>query len=312
VRAAVGLAEVHGWQAILIYTDNKQIDPWTAAHLVLSQSKIISPLVAVQPLYAHPVAVAKAIASLSILYDRPVHINYVTGGLPRDLSTLCDSVKHDERYERLREYGSIVRQLITQNARPVSFTGRYFSVEHLEMFPSVPRAHQPFVTMSGSSAAGLECAKAIGARAIQYLKPRAAYSEMIATPDEQYGIRVGIIARETREAAWEVAHSRFPKNPDGAELRAYFSRVSDSVWVRELNEVTEFLEPHPYWLSPFKNGQAAAPYLIGDIETVALELAGYMKLGLRTFLLESPQKDDDAKYINSAFRMAKSLIVNAE
>jgi alkanesulfonate monooxygenase len=306
LRAAAMLAEKHGWAAMLIYSDNKQIDPWLAAHVLLENSHALSPLVAIQPLYMHPVTVAKSVASLSTLYDRPIHLNFVSGGLPMDLNALCDEATHDERYDRLREYGTIIRQLVSSH-KPYSYAGKYYKVRHIEMWPPVPSHCTPLFTISGSSPAGAACAKQIGARAIQYLKPSDQYSVGQLDPGIQHGTRVGIIARGTSEAAWIAARGRFPENPVGAKIRDYFSHVSDSVWVKELNALKPLPGAQTYWLGPFKNNQAACPFLVGSFEAVAAELAGYIRLGLRTFLLEHPLDDEDADQISMVFQLAGQI-----
>src|SRR5258708_38291866 len=79
IRVAAGRAEKQGWVAMLVYSDHKQLDPWLVANLVLSLTTKISPLVAVQPVYMHPFSVAKMVSSMSLMYDRPVHLNFISG-----------------------------------------------------------------------------------------------------------------------------------------------------------------------------------------------------------------------------------------
>jgi alkanesulfonate monooxygenase len=305
IKTTMLCAEQNGWSSMLIFSDNSQIDPWIVANTLLSVTNRLTPLVALQPLYMHPFSAAKLIGSLSLLYDRPVNINFVSGGFPRDLVTFCDKHSHDERYERVSEYGAIMKHLLCEK-RPLTFHGRYYNVESLQL-PQwlLLKAHCiPMLTISGSSAAGLAMARKLGARAIQYLKPHTEYDAVGFSPDLQYGARVGIISRETSEEAWNIARKRYPADPEGAEVREYFQTISDSVWVKELGQVKRTPAGHPYWLDPYKNGQTSCPFLVGDKNTVAKELAGYMHMGLRTFLVENAADSEDATHITEALRLA--------
>ncbi|NTG39379.1 LLM class flavin-dependent oxidoreductase [Agrobacterium rhizogenes] len=305
IRRACADAERNGWKALLVYSDHAQIDPWVAADCILKNSTSISPLVAIQPLYMHPFSVAKLMCSLSLLYERAIHLNFISGGFPRDLETLCDAYNHDERYGRVIEYGKIISRLLS-DGRPLTFRGKYYSVDGLQLplANSLPSHCASLFTISGSSAAGLEAAKQLGARAIQYLRPFEEYNGEILRKDLQYGTRIGIIARSSSEDAWAAATKLYPANSIGEEVRRYFTRVSDSIWVKKLGKEISLPPGHPYWLGPYKTNQAACPFLVGKREDVARELAGYMKLGLRTFLVEQVESEIDAEEIRIVFDLA--------
>lgn len=308
VRTATARAESHGWSSLLIYSDHRQIDPWILAQILLSTTSKLTPLIALQPLYMHPFAAAKSIASLSLLYDRPININFVSGGLPRDLETFCDSLPHDERYDRIVEYGAIMRHILFEKT-PLTFLGRYYRVRSLQLqpWPALKSHCVPTLTISGSSPAGLAAARQLGARAIQYLRPPNDYDGVVFSPELQYGARVGIVSRPKTSDAWEVARERYPADASGAEIRKYFTKISDSAWVRELGRSGNSPQESPYWLGPYNNNQASCPFLVGDISEVAAALSGYIRMGLRTFLVENPPTDEDAIYINETFKVAEAL-----
>src|SRR6266849_983285 len=52
-------SEQAGCTGILIYTDNSTLDPWMIAQVILQNTRMLCPLVAVQPVYLHPYSVAK-------------------------------------------------------------------------------------------------------------------------------------------------------------------------------------------------------------------------------------------------------------
>src|SRR6266536_427081 len=163
-------SEAAGCEGILIYTDNGLVDPWLIAQEMIAHTERLSPLVAVQPVYMHPYAVAKVVASLGFLHGRRVYLNMVAGGFKNDLEALHDPTPHDERYARLVEYTRLVMTLL-RSAGPVTL-------------------------------AGLAAARELGALAVRYPQPVAEY-EAAPPPDAaDLGIRIGIIAREDASDAW--------------------------------------------------------------------------------------------------------------
>jgi alkanesulfonate monooxygenase len=72
-------------------------------------------------------------------------------------------------------------------------------------------------------------------------------------------------------------------------------KVSDSHWHKQLSELGKAASVgrSPYWLVPFENYKTFCPYLVGDHATVAREVAGYLRLGIGTFILDIPRTADD-------------------
>jgi alkanesulfonate monooxygenase len=272
------------------------------AQQLLEASTRLAPLIAVQPVYMHPYSVAKMLASLAFLHGRRVHLNLVAGGFKNDLAALGDATPHDERYARLAEYATIVKRLLAA-PQAVSFEGRYYSVANLKLTPALGAELQPTLLMSGSSAAGAQAARELGATAIEYPKP----PEECAAGDGARGLRIGIIARDTEDAAWAVAHTRYPEDRKGQLAQQLAAKVSDSVWHRQLSERAARGAPQPralYWLEPFKNYQAVCPFLVGSHAQVARAVAGYVSAGYRTFILDVPATREDLQHAGCAFERA--------
>ena len=95
-----------------------------AAQSVFERTRRSSPLVAVNPIYMHPFTTAKMVASFARLYGRKTYLNMITGTALSYLHAMADELTHGERYQRLCEYGSIVRGLLTSDA-PLTFDGSY-------------------------------------------------------------------------------------------------------------------------------------------------------------------------------------------
>ena len=291
-----------GCKGILVYSDNSLLDAWLLSQIIIQQTRSLCPLVAVQPVYMHPYAVAKHITSLAHLYGRQVYLNMVAGGFKNDLEALNDRTPHDQRYARLIEYTTIIMRLLTEQA-PVDFQGEFHTVSKLKLTPPLPQPLIPGVFVSGSSDAGLAAARALGATAIKYPKP-AAEEDPAADALIAPGIRVGIIAREDAAEAWRVARARFPEDRKGQLTRTLASKVSDSQWHKELSEREDTGENSPYWLVPFHNYKTMCPYLVGSYDQVADELGRYFQAGYRTVILDIPPDAEELAHTFAAFNRA--------
>jgi alkanesulfonate monooxygenase len=292
-----------GCKGILVYSDNSQIDAWLIAEIILRRTRGLCPLVAVQPIYMHPYAVAKTVASIGTLYHRRVYLNLVAGGFKNDLTALNDVTPHDRRYDRLTEYALIIRNLL-QSPGPVTFEGEFYTVDKLKLTPRLPFALYPGVFISGSSAAGVAAARALGATAIKYPKPPDEEEDQRSNDALEFGIRVGIIARESAQEAWNVAYSRFPADRKGQLTRQLATKISDSVWHQQLSQRDEAAERSSYWLVPFQNYQTMCPYIVGSYEQVAGQMARYFSAGYRRVILDVPLGPEDLTHTFAAFDLA--------
>lgn len=298
-----------GCEGALIYTDNSLVDPWVVAQEVIRQTSSLCPLIAVQPVYMHPYAVAKLVASLAHLYRRRVYLNLVAGGFVNDLVALDDHTEHDARYERLVEYATIIKRLIEFDG-PVSFDGAWYRTRNLRLEPHVEEELWPGYMLSGSSPAGIAAAESIGATAVQYPRPASTYGTEPGRGTSDRGIRIGLIARADEEEAWQVAWERFPDEPRGRMMHRLAMATSDSHWHGQLSRLGQDAEAGrtPYWLHPFENYKTFCPYLVGSYEAVAGALAEYLDMGIATFILDVPRTPDDLSHASLAFELAGRLV----
>jgi alkanesulfonate monooxygenase len=301
-------SEAAGCEGMLVYTDNSLVDPWLVTQAALESTERLAPLVAVQPVYMHPYSVAKMVASLAFMHGRRIHLNMLAGGFKNDLIALGDETPHDDRYVRTVEYTKIVLGLLA--GETVTHEGRYYNVKNLSLTPEVPPELRPGLTISGSSPAGLAAANELGATPVKYPKPP---GEEDWAGEAGFGVRVGIIAREDAAEAWRVANERFPDDREGQIAHKLAMGVSDSHWHKQLSgrEGSEEAapnggEPNPYWLWPFQNYHTFCPYLVGTHARVAKELAGYMRLGAGTFILDIPASEEELEHIGEVFRAARA------
>lgn len=301
-------SEEAGCEGILVYTDNSLVDPWLVAQIVIQNTDKLCPLVAVQPAYMHPYAVAKMVSSLGHFYGRRVYLNMVAGGFKNDLAALNDTTAHDKRYARLVEYTTIIQELLRSTA-PVSYHGEFYVVDKLRMTPPLAADLMPGVFVSGSSEAGLAAAQTLGAIAVKYPQPA---EREPACQDEKFesGVRVGIVAREQDDEAWQVAHLRFPGDRQGQLTHQLAMKTSDSAWHKQLSGMAKQAKNggSSYWLWPFENYKTFCPYLVGSYDMVAAELAKYIERGYTRFILDIPATREELEHINRVFSRARELV----
>jgi alkanesulfonate monooxygenase len=308
VRQISRWSEDAGCRGILIYTDNSTLDPWLVAQIVIESTGALSPLVAVQPVYMHPYSVAKMVATLSCVYGRRICLNMVAGGFRNDLLSLADSTPHDRRYDRLVEYSSVILKLLS-GAGPVTFSGEFYRLENCALKPPLSAALFPLITISGSSAAGREAARALRAVAVEYPEPPENCG--MREPGGAWGIRIGIIAREEENEAWRVAYQRFPPDKAGQITHKLAMKTSDSAWHGKLSALGQSPGNKTYWLTPFENYKTFCPYLVGDYAQVARELSSYISAGCETFILDVPASPIDLVHTGRVFAQAQNEALGA-
>jgi alkanesulfonate monooxygenase len=288
-----------GIEGILVYTDNSLVDPWQVSQVIMSNTSNLAPLVALQPAYMHPYTAAKMVTTFSYLYNRRIYLNMVAGGFINDLIALGDCTEHDDRYDRIVEYASIMKYLFDGHG-PLSFTGTYFTVKNLTIKPKMPSELMPEVFVSGTSPAGIAAARKIGATSISY--PGIPGSETMRK-GVSAGMRIGIIAREESREAWQIAHERYPVDRKGQLAHAMARKVSDSSWYEQLSKVDERPMEYgsPYWLVPFMNYKTFCPYLVGSYDEVRREVLKYIQVGFQTIILDVPPSREELHHAAIVF-----------
>jgi alkanesulfonate monooxygenase len=313
-RASV--ADIATWvdnsdcRGLLVFTDHTAIDPWAAAQYLIERTDKLVPLVAAQPPYAHPYAVARMVSTLGFMYGRQVDLNLVTGGNRNDLRAIGCTVDHDARYDRLMEFAQVIQALLTEE-EPWSNHGHYYDINSATLRPPLPAGLTPRLFLAGSSKAAVAAARALGVVRLSYPLAIEEYAADSALLDGT-GVRFGIIARETSAAAWAVAHRRYPPDRMGERLRDFTARAHPAPGaVRMLDDArrqAEADDPHPtYWLYPFRSWKEYCPYLVGSYDEVAQLLARYLDLGVQTLIMGVPVDEDDLHHAVTAVHRAEAL-----
>jgi alkanesulfonate monooxygenase len=290
---------------MLTYTDNTSLDPWAVAQVLIDYAEDLVPLVAVNPVYMHPFAVARMISTFGFVHERQVDLNLVTGGFQRHLGQLGCRLTHDERYDRLAEYGAIIGQLLA-DSRPVTYRGTYFQVKNLVVTPPLPPSLAPRIFVSGSSAACRRLQKEFTANRLCYPREIDEYQQGVSL--RGCGIRLGIIARDTAGQAWQVARRRFPPDPMGEEVHDLAADQVESQWHRTLSRdaLRSDDAKGSYWIYPFRSYRTFCPYLVGSYQEVSDLLSRYLLLGVAAIILDDLTEQDDLTHSMIALAHAQA------
>lgn len=307
------------WRGILVPHNLHDVDPWLVAGHLGTVTDSLVPLLALQPACTPPHLAAACAAAYATLYGRPIYFNFVAGAREDEMRQIGDDLTHDERYERLREYGDVLRALL--NGETVDTESRFYTYRGLTLAPRPEVLAQCKIFIAGSSPASMSVATQIADVIVTHPAPHAEWRRDFLEPlratgyARGLGIRLGILCREDRDEAWELARQRFPETWIGRQETLLKTR-SQNTWSRKLavRAIAQEADQHdagqppdPYWLGAFRTGRASAPFLVGDYGTVAERLAEYARDGVGSLLLNGCA-DEDFAHIRTAVELTGSAL----
>jgi alkanesulfonate monooxygenase len=166
----------------------------------------------------------------------------------------------------------------------------------------------PRILLSGSSPEGLAAAHELDALPVRYPEPPSASPSGPEQKAIEFGIRVGIIARDEEQEAWAIARERFPEDRRGQAIHQLAMKVSDSAWHRQLSALAPQLTPESaYWMVPFQNYKTFCPYLVGSYSRVGDEIGRYLASGCRAIILDVPPSEEELQHIRLSLAAAEKV-----
>lgn len=293
---AVRWSDQHGFDGVLIFAGaGAVLDPWMLASAAVSMTSRIIPLIAVNPVYVHPVAAARMIASIAHIHGRAVALNLITGTAVSDLETIGDQADHDGRYARLAEYAIILRGLLS-SPRPLTYSGTFYTVRRAQLAPAMPAALLPELFIAGQSPAARSVTAQTSATSIRMLP------STLAAPGAPGALHFGVVTRPAAGAAWAAARELFPPDEAGERVVRASMANTDATWKRKLMAVTEGASAG-YWTAPFRTGQADCPYVVASHEELAALVASLSAGGTSTFVLDIPPRAEEYRNVAEALRL---------
>lgn len=323
--------ERHGWDGALIGTGWHRPDTLTVATALAARTTAFRPLAAVRPGYWDPAHLAASAATLDRLSGGRLLLNIVSG--TDSVAEYGDGVRDREgRYARTREFLQVLRRLWTEEE--VTHHGRFYRLEGAHLGPRpVAREGRPHPTLyfGGASPEAERVAAAEADVQLFWGETRAALAERIARLRAlehevgrthrplEFGLRVTVLSRDTREEAWAEATARLAAmaapsggwvdghdgsrrgRPDAdalsQEASVGQSRLAALAARGDVLEDVLFTAPARY------GGRGAgSSWLVGSHAEVADALAAYRSLGITHLILS------DTPYLREVRRLGESLL----
>jgi len=314
LRQVAQAADQMGFYGALLPTGRSCEDSWVVASAVAPATKQLRFLVALRPGLVSPVMGARMSAALDRATDGRLLINVVTGGDPVELKGDGLWLDHDERYVLTDEFLQVWRRVMSGES--VDFHGKHIHVEDARLaFPPVQKPYPP-LWFGGSSPAGIDVAAEQCDVYLTWGEPPAAVAQKIRTAQAaaekrgrrfSFGIRMHIVVRETRSAAWDAANDliRYVDDQVIADAQKVFARY-DSVGQQRMAALhggdRSKLEISPdLWAGVGLVRGGAGTALVGDADTVAKRILEYRDLGVDNFILSG------YPHLEEAYRVAELL-----
>lgn len=312
LRQIAQAADSLGYYGVLLPTGRSCEDSWIVGAALAPQTTALKYLVAVRPGLQSPTVAARMTATLDRLSCGRVLINVVTGGDPVENKGEGLFHDHGERYELTSEFLGVYRALL--KGETVNYKGRFVEIEDGRL--QYPPVQQPSVPLyfGGSSEAGIRVAAQAVDKFLTWGEPPDDVAAKISAVRSaaaregrslSFGIRLHVIVRETREAAWKAANELISHLDDDAIAAAQkiFSRM-DSVGQKRMSALhsgrRDKLEISPdLWAGVGLARGGAGTALVGDPETVAKRIKEYAALGIDTFILSG------YPHLEEAYRFAE-------
>jgi alkanesulfonate monooxygenase len=303
-----------GFEGVLLPTGNSCEDAWVIASTLVPVTKRLKFLVAVRPAVMSPTLSARMAATFDRFSEGRLLINVVTGGDPEEAKGDGIFLSHDERYEVTDEFLTVWRRCMTGEA--TSFKGKHIHIENAKLiYPPLQKPYPPLY-FGGSSKPAIDLAARHVDLYLTWGEPPASVGEKIKVVREKaeragrrmrFGIRMHVIVRETKEAAWNAANDLIKYvDEDTIERSQRALAKLDSEGQRRMVSLHKgdrsHLEISPnLWAGVGLVRGGAGTALVGDPDTVAKGLLEYADLGIDTFILSG------YPHLEESYRVAELL-----
>ena len=266
------------------------INPWFFAQELLSKSSKL-PFIAINPCFVHPLYVVRNLYNLSTFYQRPIYLNFITGGSAVDSLKINDSLSKEEKYHRLDEFITIVQELLANEQETYTFKGTYYTLENIVFKGSLPKNLQPVFHIAGSSEFAQQL---IERKNMTQLKMGESLAKVSLNKQKKLSYHFGIIARETSEEAQNVLATFCKADRKRTILQQISIKQSNSIWKQKVYESYKRSEKDGiYSLVPFVNGYSDVPYLVGSYAEITTYVQNYIDNGIESLIIEIPKTGFD-------------------
>jgi alkanesulfonate monooxygenase len=241
-----------------------------------------------------PVLFTQQVNTLSQLLGDRLALNFVAGISPAEQAGYGDFLKHDERYLRADEFIDICTKIWTSHDT-FDYQGRFYKLAATKLHTRfIGRNVRPKVYISGNSKKAQEQALRVGDCWLRYGDTpenlQLDIPDSFRTENVGAGLRISIIARQTRKEALDAAQAIVKDmDPHWKSFIKDFIEQSDSQAVKQTYKLSQVANEQ--WLNedlwtgivPFRGGPAIA--IVGDYAQVAQAISKFIRVGIREFIL---------------------------
>lgn len=270
----------------LLTVGDKRFDPIILGQAGMEMDQGFNPLIAINPLYIHPVDAAKKLASLASLYPNEIAVNLVTGSFFNEMKSVGDNLSFSERSQRLLDFYQCLKLLL--EGRSVTFESSYYELTGAEIYPKIQQQKFKYF-VSGTLASALQTDPQV-----YYLKNIKPLAEQPGSEFPNSGLALGLCVRKTKEEALRAVKELYPEDRRGEMLFNIALVNQETPWNEWLKVNGEKYAKNPdYYLEPMKNYWSAAPFIVDSYEGASLKLKKYHSLGYSFFVLDYKVEEGD-------------------
>jgi alkanesulfonate monooxygenase len=295
-------AEELGIDSVLINLHFATPDPIVLALALARATERLSFMVAHRPGVMSPTLFVQQVNTFSTLAPGRITLNVVAGHSPAEQLYYGDSVAHDARYERMREYLTVCERFWSGEGA-VDFSGRHYRLEDGRLntpFVSACR-RSPEIYVGGGSAGARAVATEFADCWLRFADTPenvAAQAKPMLESGIEVGLRLCCVVRPTRSEALDAAEALLACK--GVEQRreneTAFIKGSDAESMRRVHDLAEreWLT-RCLWTGAVRVLGATAMALVGTPEEVAGEILAYEQAGISQFILHGWPKWEEMR-----------------
>ncbi|MFC4375378.1 LLM class flavin-dependent oxidoreductase [Nocardia halotolerans] len=293
-------ADALGVDSLLMGISYHMPDPLPMIGALVRETERVKFILAYRPGLVGPTLFTQIVNTVSWMSDGRISLNLVAGISPAEQAYYGDFLAHDARYARSREFLDVLHRF-WRGESPLSFTGAHYRIEQAQLGLGYKGGGRPEIYISGASAVAQETAIEYGDCWLRYgdtPEGIATAAQPVLDKDTRVGIRMHVLARETREQALaDLAAMMRDPDEDHRAWVEQFVAASDSHAVRNSFRLAD--QAADDWLSPMIYSGAVAyrggPALcvVGSYDEVAEYLFRYKAAGVGEFIFSGwPTRDE--------------------
>jgi alkanesulfonate monooxygenase len=290
-------------------------DPLPLIGALVRETRKVTFILAYRPGLLPPTLVAQVVNTISWMSNKRISLNIVAGISPEEQAYYGDYLLHDDRYRRTDEYLSVMHRF-WRGESPISHEGEHYRFTGAKLGLPYKDGVRPRMYLSGASRQAQQCAIDWGDCWLRYgdtPEGIAAASRFVLSSGRDVGIRMHVLARETRAEALAELEAMMA-NPDEQHRQNVrdFVKNCDSEAVRTSFRLAEGSTND--WLSPmlwsgavaYRGGPALC--VVGSYREVAQYLIEYKKAGVSEFIFSGwPTRGEMRRFCQHVLPLVREL-----